>query len=176
MNEEMIYFRNGGSISFKEVFEDNIKFCRIYALKKIKDINKADEIAASVLVKLWKSRDKIDDNAHVKRFLVAAIRTTVMDVIRHHKKQSKYFKYTDPHEIPHGKTDNDLIYADLMSKIWEAYELLPTKDHKTVFRLYYRDNLIPQEISEAMLISVKKVYNLQAYCIKFIKKQLITIQ
>jgi len=160
---------------FEALFKTHFKHLCNFALQYVGDLDTAQDICQTVVIKLWESREKVDPSKSIKSFLFTAVKNRCLNYIRDNKKfRSKVL------DLDCGDIDlfsDDLVasepsdVADLKDKIAAAMDLLPEKC-RLVFEMSRYQNMKYKEIAEELAISQKTVEAHMSKAIKTLKVQL----
>lgn len=70
-------FREGNVKVFAEVFNANMSMIYLMAIRLLRDESEAQDVVAEMYLRLWKNRMNINDENHVKAFLVTGTQNSV---------------------------------------------------------------------------------------------------
>jgi len=117
----------------------------------------AEEVVSDVFVKVWESRNKLNDIHNLKGYLYNAVRNQAISYLRARQKDvislddiNHY--YFEPVDNP----DDSIIKEEQLKKIYRAIDYLPAQT-KMVFSLAKVQGLKYKEIAEVLDVSVKTV-------------------
>ncbi|MFL5747485.1 MAG: RNA polymerase sigma-70 factor [Niastella sp.] len=166
-------FKQGDLNAFDSIYDQFrrpiISFCKCMV-----PIEDAKEITADVFVRLWKTRDRWENIQNVRAFLYMSARNACFDFLK--SKQSKLRS----HEIITDVLDKEQEYilqseieSDLIALIKQEIERLPDTC-RTVFKMFYFEDLQNSEIAQKLNLSYQTVANLKSLALNTIKKNLKT--
>lgn len=135
----------------------------VYATKMLGDADVEDVVQDSFM-ELWRRKDTLEEEAHIKSFLFKTVYTRSLNVIKHRHVVNQYAQgyidlemrkmaYYEP-----GKefVDIDIKNSELKQQIDAAIEALPEKCRQ-VFMMSYLHDISSKEIAQIMGISVRTV-------------------
>lgn len=148
---------------FRQIFRALYPSLSFYAARLVHD-DEAEDIVQEAFMELWKHREDIEDESHVKAFLYRIVYTRSLNVIKHRTVVSNHadsvkkvtqFKmdYYDPEA-------NDVMGyiegLEMRRQINDAIGELPAKCRE-VFVLSYQYDKKNKEIAEQLGISIRTV-------------------
>lgn len=147
---------------------------RIYQFAKsyLKLTDEAADIVQEVFIKLWNSRESINDNTDLDALVFTITRNAVISVFRKKSNEKKYMDYllamsvsTDNH------TSEMLDYRSLEGQLNDIINQLPEK-RQQVFLLSRQQGLKNSEIAKQLNISEKTVEDHMTKALAFIRKRM----
>ena len=148
---------------FRQIFRNQYSALLNYALTLFVD-EEVKDIVQEAFVELWKRRDTLNDNDHIKAFLYKTVYTRTLNMVRHRhivqgyseqKKQieNRRMKYYQPDQ---SDVMRHIESRELGRQIDTAIDELPEKC-RMAFTLSYLHGMKNKEISGVMKISVRTV-------------------
>ena len=148
---------------FRQIFRALYSSLSFYATRLVQD-DEAEDIVQEAFMELWKRKEDIEDESHIKAFLYRIVYTRALNVIKHRTvvnnhadsvKKVTQFKldYYDPEA-------NDVMGyiegLETRKQINDAISELPAKCRE-VFILSYQHDKKNKEIAEQLGISIRTV-------------------
>ena len=148
---------------FRYIFRNQYPGLLNYALSLFAD-EEVKDIVQEAFVELWKRRDALTDDDHIKAFLYKTVYTRTLNAVRHRhivqgyseqKRQieTKKMKYYHPEQ---SDVMRHVESRELGRQINAAIDELPEKC-RMAFTLSYLHGMKNKEISDVMKISVRTV-------------------
>lgn len=132
---------------------------RNYANVIINSKEDAEDIVQEVFLKLWNSRNDLDEYKSIKTYLYVCTKNSCLNWLKHTKVRSDYarvmaavYESSSPELSPH----ESLIANDIESDLSIALNELPTQCRK-IFELSRFEGLKYHEIASKLNISIKTV-------------------
>lgn len=161
-------FTKGEVAAFNEIF--HAYHHRLYVFcKYLVPAEDAEDIVASIFIRLWSRRKDLDTIENIKAFLYMSARNACFNLMRDLKsraaKESEIAMMSarEEHLVLLSETESDVI-----SRIREEVEKLP-ENCKQVFTLAYFEGYKNPEIAEKLSMNEKTVRNLKSMALKAIK-------
>ena len=165
----LMLLKQSDSKAFEEIYNRYWKVCFKYAIQKIEDISKVEDICHDVFLSIWQRRETIDI-LNLEAYLIQSIKYAILRI-----KQADIKSNLLSHQLDLKEDINETeykIYFDEMNKAWhEGLDRLPEKS-KEVFVLSRLENLTNKEIGEKLSISEKGVEYHISKAIKFLREYL----
>jgi RNA polymerase sigma-70 factor (family 1) len=142
--------------AFDELFRRYWHIAYQSAYAKLKSKEQAEEIVQDIFMGIWNKSGSLSvSNFH--HYLQSAIKYRVVDVIRSHVVQQKYWDYYKAF-IPKAdeSTENKIAFDELMGVIEKKMETLPEKSRK-VFYLNRLEGYSVREIANLLKLSEKAI-------------------
>lgn len=167
--EQIIALQEGDKASFDKIFgfysRKVYRFCYGY-LKSRED---SEEIVQDTFVKLWLTRDALDENQSLSGYLFNIAYRLVLNRIRkNQRQQAGQEKWLLHSTNPHNLTEEQLNFAELEHLTQTAISSLPPK-RKAIFQMSRHLNMSHQQIAEQLGISKKTVESQITEALKHLK-------
>jgi len=160
----LIDLKKGNEEAFTLIF--NVYFLRLcrFALTYVIDESTAKNIVQDVFIKLWETRQYINENKSILAYLLTITRNSCLDHLKHklveHKYQNQLLKDQSELELNYNalkRLEIDLLdYQEIEQIIEKTLRTLPPQCQH-VFKLSRFDNLSNAEIAEKLDIGIKAV-------------------
>ena len=148
---------------FRQIFRALYLSLSFYATRLVQD-DEAEDIVQEAFMELWKRKEDIDDESHIKAFLYRIVYTKALNVIKHRTvvnnhadsvKKVTQFKL-DYYNPETNDVMNYIEGLETRKQINDAIGELPAKCRE-VFILSYQHDKKNKEIAEQLGISIRTV-------------------
>ena len=148
---------------FRQIFRALYPSLPFYATRLVQD-DEAEDIVQEAFMELWKRKEDIDDESHIKAFLYRIVYTKALNVIKHRTvvnnhadsvKKVTQFKL-DYYNPETNDVMNYIEGLETRKQINDAIGELPAKCRE-VFILSYQHDKKNKEIAEQLGISIRTV-------------------
>ena len=148
---------------FRQIFRALYPSLAFYATRLVQD-DEAEDIVQEAFMELWKRKEDIDDESHIKAFLYRIVYTKALNVIKHRTvvnnhadsvKKVTQFKL-DYYNPETNDVMNYIEGLETRKQINDAIGELPAKCRE-VFILSYQHDKKNKEIAEQLGISIRTV-------------------
>lgn len=166
-NEEWLDdFKRGKEHAFRVVFDEYYKTLCFFAFQIIKDELVVGDLVQEVFVNLWKSRETINSDAHLRLFLYQALRRRCLNWLRDRQVEAE-FRETYHELVDEVDFTNRVVEEEIQRIVLRKVALLPGEQRRVVeLHLTGKDNA---EIAEVLKISVNTVRTHKARARKTLK-------
>lgn len=129
-----------------------------FAFAIVKSRESAEEIAADVLVNIWRNRQQLPDIDHLKIYLYTAAKNISLNYLRRQNRHALIsLDNMDMVLTPLNNTPEQLfITAELLNRLEQAINKLPPRC-RLIFKLVREDGLKYKEIAAILDISVNTI-------------------
>jgi RNA polymerase sigma-70 factor (family 1) len=131
----------------------------------------AEEIAAESFVKLWNSREKINEHGSIKSWLYTSVRNSCIDHIRKVKRLKVNQQGLQTSEIIEQSVLHKMIETETIDRIFKSLQGLPPKCRQ-VFRMFYFQGKSHEEIAKELQISAHTVRNQKLRAVRLLKEMI----
>lgn len=147
-------FHKGKESAFRMGFDKYYKALYFFAFKILKDEIVAKDLVQEIFINLWKSRESITSETHLRLFLYQAVRRRCLNWFRDRKAETKFRQ--EFHELSDDADFTDkVVEAEIQRVVLEEILSLPAEQRKVIeLHLAGKDNI---EIAEIMDISINTV-------------------
>lgn len=174
---EIIQLKNGDLRIFNKVYEEFRKRLYRYVLNKTGSAFYAEEITQIAFIKLWNSREKLNEEIKLDIQIFRIARTTMIDHWRHisgYEKMQSLLSGKTQHSSDVNTGFDRLQEKEIRSKLKKSLSKL-TPMQKKVFEMSRMDQLNYKEIASLQSISLKTVEHHIHEALKKIKGALIIL-
>jgi RNA polymerase sigma-70 factor (ECF subfamily) len=168
----MIGIKGSDHSAFETVFNQYHQAIFQFLLYKIKDPAIAEDLLQEVFFKLWKSRDRLDENQSIKNYLYTIADNLVLNHIRHLKVVSRHQQEANPKIFT--RSDNPHFILEEKeggTRLAKTIEALPEKT-RVIFLMSRMEDLTYQEIADRLSISIKTVEGHMVKALKSLRESL----
>lgn len=148
--------KKGSAEAFEEIFRKYWHSLYLKARSRMMSHDEAEEIVQSIFSTLWEKR-ATTIISQLSFYLHTAVRNRIIDIIRHHVTQRKYWEHYVkfiPHTLP--ITETAVNYNELNGAVEAAIDHLPERSRK-VFRLSRLEGRSNAEIAQLLHVSEKAI-------------------
>ena len=166
--------------AFRALFEHFYNYLVLYAMKRVRQREVAEDVVQEVFVAIWESPKEYNSFHGFKAFLYDAVQNRCLDYLKHQMVVEEYERKVRIGELrllwlEEHSDENDVIKSvishDLQDVINESVEKLSPKCAK-IFRLCYFEDMSHKDIAETMGISSRTVEWHIRQAIIFLRKDL----
>lgn len=172
-NELLIRLKNGDMLAFDKVYELFSHKLFSFVFRILKDEAEADDVVQEVFVKIWESREKLDDYKLLNSYIFTIAYNNSIDLIRKKINNSKYLEHlkisATINFIP--ATVSQIEYNELVHEVEKLVANLPERQ-KQVYLLHREEGLTYPEIAERLGISKNTVENHMVKALKYLRHNL----
>ena len=163
---------------FRQIFRESYPALSFYAARLVRD-DEAEDVVQEAFMELWKHREDIEDESHVKAFLYRTVYTRALNLLKHRTVVSSHAdsvkKFTQFRLEYYNPENNDVMGyiegLEMRKRINDAIGELPAKCRE-VFILSYQHDRKNKEIAEQLGISIRTVEVHLYKALKSLRKKL----
>jgi len=166
--------QQGDERAFEQIFDHYYQALCFFSARLIIDKMAAEDIVQEVLYKLWHKHADFENLNAIKAFLYISTRNASLNYLDKEKRKDKHHELlmSSPEETDMPVL-NEIIYAEGLREIAMALDSLPEQCSK-IMKMIYQEGLKPQEIADALGITVSTVYNQKMRGIGMLRQKLST--
>jgi RNA polymerase sigma-70 factor (ECF subfamily) len=129
-----------------------------FAMQYLDNCQAAEDIVAESFFKLWERRQDFDSLPAIKSFLYKVVKHACINLLKQNKRRAASHEEIGylSENAEELFTDQKIIKAELLHKIWTDIEKLPTM-RKRIFKMIYLEGLNSFEVARELRISVDTV-------------------
>lgn len=147
-------FIEGGKEAFRYYYEMYYHSLCLFGIRVVRDEEVAMDIAQDVFVHLWKARQTIETELHLKMYLYQAMRHRCMNYLRQRRSLEKFSEEYRLWESEENYRDL-VVEEEVYRLVMEEIDLLPEEQRKVI--LLHLDGKGNTEIAEILQVSVNTV-------------------
>lgn len=170
------HIKSGNELFFQQVFNEYHEKLYFYVLKKTGSEYMAEEVVQITFIKLWNSKENLNESYSISTQLFRIAKTTLIDLVRKNNTIESLAKKVE--ELHSNLSSDDTLgkidAKELNNKLEKALEHLPPIRRK-VFRMSRLEEKSYQEIASELSISTKTVENHISMAIKQLRPYLTVL-
>jgi RNA polymerase sigma-70 factor (ECF subfamily) len=168
--------KSGNEHVFQQVFNEYHEKLYFYVLNKTGSEYMAEEVVQITFIKLWKSKENLNESYSISTQLFRIAKTTLIDLIRKNNTIDSLAKKVEGFQtnLSADDTMEKIDAKELIYKFEKALEKLPPIRRK-VFRMSRIEEKSYQEIASELSISTKTVENHISLAIKQLRPYLTVL-
>jgi len=149
--------KSGDEFVFQQVFEEYHEKLYYYTLGKTRSAYLAEEVTQITFVKLWQSRERLDENLTISIQLFRVAKTTLIDLLRKQNNLTALINGLRAEgETNVSDASHSVDYNETRRKLLELINKLPPV-RKKVFEMSRFQGMPYKEIAQELSISTKTV-------------------
>jgi RNA polymerase sigma-70 factor (family 1) len=139
--------------AFTEIYDRYNSLLYIYAFKKLKDKEEAQDVIQETFIKLWNNRSGFQLNTNFAGYLYTAVRNRAFDLFSHKKISTVYINSLQ-HFLDHNETATDHLIREKELAILIEKEInnLPPR-MKEIFEMSRKEFMSHKEIASKLGLS-----------------------
>ena len=157
--------------AFHELFKRFRNYLVVFALRRVRQLDEAEDIVQEVFVKLWESNVSFANEQALSAYLYKAVTNNALKYLRDMNAEQE--KLREWQETEQNMTEDDfssVVREEVLRKLRELIDLLPEDRRKII--LMGMEGMKGEEIAEKLGISINTVKQQKYRAYKFIKEQL----
>ncbi|MEP7375879.1 MAG: sigma-70 family RNA polymerase sigma factor [Chitinophagaceae bacterium] len=165
-------FQTGNETAFDFYFHSHYKSLCFFVRRYMQDAAAAEDTISECFFQLWKSREKIESERHLRNWLYKTAYRLCLDQLAKEKTRKKHadaLRRKDQEPIPDHS--EQIIRAETLREMRVAMDQLPTQC-KTIFYKLYVEGKTVKETANELALSISTVHNQRTRGIKLLKQKL----
>ncbi len=169
-HELLARLKNGDMLAFDRVYELYSHKLFSFVFKILKNEAEVDDIVQEVFVKIWESRDKLEDYKLLNSYIFTIAYNNSIDLIRKRISNNKYLEHLkNSASINFAPTIiSQIEFNELNNQVEKLIANLPDRQ-KQVYLLHKEEGLTYPEIAEQLGISKNTVENHMVKALKYLR-------
>ena len=171
--ELLARLKNGDMLAFDQVYEMFSHRLFSFVFKILKNEAEVDDIVQEVFVKIWESRNKLEDYKLLNSYIFTIAYNSSIDLIRKRMSNNKYIEL-----LKNSATINfspsiisQIEFNELNIQVEKLIANLPDRQ-KQVYLLHREEGLTYPEIAEQLGISKNTVENHMVKALKYLRQNM----
>ena len=171
--ELLTRLKNGDMLAFDRVYELYSHKLFSFVFKILKNEAEADDIVQEVFVKIWESRDKLEDYKLLNSYIFTIAYNNSIDLIRKRISNTKYLEHLKNYAVINVTPNviSQIEFNELNIQVEKLIGNLPERQ-KQVYLLHREEGLTYPEIAEQIGISKNTVGNHMAKALKYLRRNM----
>jgi RNA polymerase sigma-70 factor (family 1) len=160
-------------LAFDQVYEIFSHKLFSFVFKILKNEAEADDIVQEVFVKIWESRQKLEDYKLLNSYIFTIAYNSSIDLIRKRINNSKYLEHLKNSAVINVSPTiiSQIEFNELKTQAEKLIDNLPERQ-KQVYLLHREEGLTYIEIAEQMGISKNTVENHMVKALKYLRQNM----
>ncbi len=165
--------KEGDMVAFDSVYNAFSSKLYGFVLGFLKNHSDAEEIVQEVFVKIWASRQKLDEYSSFSKFIFTIAYNSSISLIRKRLNEEKYMAYLKSLSVgtSHADLVDEIQFNELETELNKLVAQLP-KRQKEVYEFSRIEGLSNKEIAKKLDISPNTVENHMGRALKFLRENL----
>lgn len=165
--------RNDSKSAFDKLYQKYWKHVLNSTYIRTRDIDKAEDIAQDIFIKLWSRRRECKIH-NLPAYLNTAVKNSVFTLMT---KESRYVPINEKHleiQAESSNSDSEVLRKEFVRAYEKLVNTLPVQQ-KTIFRMRYDSDLSTEEIALKVQLSPKTVRNHLGRALSTLRASLTTL-
>lgn len=160
-------------LAFDRIYDHYSHKLFSFIFKILKDKAETEDIVQEVFVKIWESREKLEDYNLLNSFLFTIAYNNSIDLIRKRINSNKYLEHLRNSSIfqPGASTISEVEFNDLSDQVQKLISNLPERQ-KHVYLMHREKGLTYPEIAAELGISRNTVENHMVKALKYLRQNM----
>ena len=147
--------------AFRVLFEHFYNYLVLYAMKRVRQREVAEDVVQEVFVAIWESP---------KAFLYDAIQNRCLDYLKHKAVENRYLAYQLANHDDEREREYNLMREEVYRELYLSVRELPDRCRE-VFELHLKGKK-NEEIAELLSLSVETVKTHKKNAVRFLKERM----
>lgn len=172
-NDLTLKLKQGDLVAFDAIYKKYSRRLFGFVFRYVKQEADTEEIIQEVFIKIWQSREKINEYSSFESFLFTVAHNATVNLLKKRAIEQKYIEHVKSLQRPeqaYNLTD-EIHYKELQQNFQGMLNELSPRQ-KEIFHLSREEGLSHKEIAEKLGISVNTVKNHLVTTLSFLKNKL----
>lgn len=182
-NEDKMLMRKlkeGDEEAFRNIYQKYYQELYTVAVKYLRSKNLAEDAIHDVFVKLWDSKDSLDQSGSLSGFLFTSLKNHVFNMVNaRQRKLKKEIKHSQEKDRDKDSASTAIDFSKYQEVYEQAIQKLP-EARRQVFELRMKEGLTNKEVAEYQDISINTVksqfYKGSKFVRNYVKKHALNIE
>jgi RNA polymerase sigma-70 factor (ECF subfamily) len=171
MTEWAVRIRAADEQAFESLYRALHHPLKAYARGFVTDDAAADDVVQESFIKLWQSRDSIDESRSIKALLYTMVRNNALNMERSRKTKVRQHEEL-AQDIPDSVAQSSEVDAEALGSLLDQWiDQLPERQREAL-RLSRLDGLSHAEVGAIMNVSARTVNNHIVRALKFLRDEI----
>ena len=171
--ELLTRLKSGDMLAFDKVYELYSHKLFSFVFKILKNEADTDDIVQEVFVRIWESRDKLEDYKLLNSYIFTIAYNNSIDLIRKRINNNKYLEHLKNSAVINATPNliSEIEFNELNTQVQKLIAKLPERQ-KQVYLLHKEEGLTYSEIAEKLGISKNTVENHIVKALKYLRQNI----
>ena len=152
--------------AFRILFEHFYNYLVLYAMKRVRQREVAEDVVQEVFVAIWESSKEYNSFHGFRAFLYDAVQNRCLDYLKHKAVENRYLAYQLANHDDESEREYNLMREEIYRELYLAVRELPDRCRE-VFELH-----LNEEIAELLSLSVETVKTHKKNAVRFLKERM----
>lgn len=169
--ESIVGLKHGDRNAFEQLFKLYHKRLYFFCFSLCNNKEVAEGITQETFIKIWNSRESIDESKSFSGFIYTIAKNQVLNHIRKSLNRQNFLKYLQGKSDTHNQTEIDFSFNELKNAHDALVKKMPVK-RREIYQLNKEQGFTRKEIADKLQLSVNTVDSQLAKALKFIRSGL----
>lgn len=148
--------KEGDSKSFDRLFEKYYDRFFSFACCLLHDGRAAEDVLQNVFLKLWLSRERLDENRSIENYLLVSVRNEIFDYLRLKYNQLVLRGETPDAADSSADIETNMLFLETSDRMDRIIRNMP-KQRQRIFMMSRFENMPAKEIADKLGLSIRTV-------------------
>lgn len=149
--------REGNEKAFETLFFRYSEKAYYFAYRYFQNQRDSEELVQELFTKIWMNRERLDPEKSFNAYLFTIAKNSIFNVFRNQRYERAYMQYVRYFvDYAHQRSEEDVVFADLMRYIDAVVEEMPEKRRK-IFLMSRKEGMSYKAIAAELQVSEKTV-------------------
>ena len=156
--------------AFRILFEHFYNYLVLYAMKRVRQREVAEDVVQEVFVAIWESSKEYNSFHGFRAFLYDAVQNRCLDYLKHKAVENRYLAYQLANHDDEREREYNLMREEIYRELYLAVRELPDRCRE-VFELHLKGKK-NEEIAELLSLSIETVKTHKKNAVRFLKERM----
>lgn len=160
MNHDIDALKKGDQLALKALFDDVFHHVWFYSWKITDNKYESEDIALRGFISSWEKINLFSTMKEMMKYLYVTVKNDSINYIKREKIKRRYERHvlqSEEHDV-NKALESVTREVILIERLYEEVEKLPPQC-KTMFKMYYLDNIPRKEIAKKLNVTIDTVNN-----------------